>query len=275
MTETTAVEQPVANPQGEEARPTQSRTQFPYYDLADAAKVAEAIHFKAGGECDRNQLGAFLGHKSVKSGAFLSRIAAAKLFGLIAKSHRGFRITARGKAIVAPVTPQDESDARVAAFLSVPLFQAVFERFEGSDIPNRIGLENLFATAHGVVKSRRTPTVRIMLRSAEYAGLFDTAGTSKMIRPVRVAEQPPADVPTQDSDGRIPAQGSGKGSGTETPEKAGGDQDVGSIDPALSGLLQRLPPGGTSMSKSKRDQLVKAFTSVVEFIYPDKEDDNG
>lgn len=51
----------------------------------------------------------------------------------------------------------------------------------------------------------------------------------------------------------------------------GGGDDTG-IDPAIVGLLKRLPKGGTPMTAKRRKALIDAFTNLVEFIYPDVED---
>lgn len=272
MTASKAVNEPVEDPKKGKPRP-QSKTQFPYYDLADAVKVADAIHTRAGGVCDRNQLAVLLNHKSVRSGAFLSRVAGAKMFGLVERANDfRLRVTQRGKAIVAPVDQQKTARAKQDAFFAVELFERVYEQYKGNTLPNNVGLQNLFGTDYGIVKSRRAPSVRIMLASAEYAGLFEmAAGMSQMVvPPVGLHEK--TQISDQNAfDGDEPRHkqrgGGGNGNGSS------GGQEFGRIDPAIIGLLQRLPPGGTPLSEKRREQLISAFTHVVAFIYPDPESD--
>lgn len=260
---------PKGRPKGQ-----QSRTRFPYYDLAEAVRVATVVHEKGGGVCDKTQLAALLGHKAKTSGSFAHRIAATKMFGLIDQgSDYKYRVTPRGKAIIAPVTPGHATRAKVDAFLAVELFSKVYRQLEDASLPDETGLQNLFENDYGIVRSRRAPTVRIMLKSAKYAGLFDTAGKERMVIPPALpdgyqdhrAETPQGgDDALGDSDSSSGESGSGEGAGRSSTSP---------IDPAIAGLLQRLPPGGTPLSAKRREQLVTAFTHVVAFVYPDPEGD--
>ena len=183
------------------------------------------------------------------------------MFGLLARADGSrLRVTTRGKAIVAPVDLQRAAQAKVDAFLSVELFRKVHLDYEGASLPDAAGLRNMFENDYGIVKSRAAPTVRIMRRSAEFAGFFDTAGRSQMVRPVNLH-----DVPQQVDDDETDRRDEPSGTSDVT--------DAAGIDPAIIGLLQRLPPGGTSLPAVKRKQLIAAFTSVVKFIYPEPEDD--
>ena len=251
----------------------QSQTRFPYYDLADAVKVADAIQNKAGGLCDRDQLAALLGHDSVKSGAFLSRVAGAKMFGLIEQAEGvKLRVTQRGRHIVAPVLPQQTAKAKLDAFFDVELFKKVFEQYKGATLPNAVGLENLFGSTYGIVKNRQAPTVRVMLKSAEYAGLFETAGRSQMVIPVGLHEggpPPQRDPPGEDDPG-------GKGGGGGHGGNGGGDDGGPSydgIDPMVLAFVKKLPPAGATLSGKKMQALVDAFTATVTFIYTQEGED--
>ena len=261
---------PAEDPKKGKPKAQQSKTRFPYYDLSDSVKVAHAIHVDAGGMCNRTQLAALLDHTSVRSGAFLSRVASAKMYGLVEQAGGAeLRLTERGKAIVAPVDPQTTAKAKLDAFFAVELFRKVYDQYEGSTLPNNVGLENLFGTSYGIVKSRRAPTVRVMLSSAESAGLFATAGRSQMVKPVGLHASVPA--PQED---RSASDGAGHAGDESTGNRAGGGavQDAGHIDPAIAGLLRRLPPSGRPLSAEKRKRLIDAFTSVVAWIYPEEED---
>src|SRR2546428_339397 len=123
---------------------------FPYYDLGDAVAVAETIHTKGGGVASQDQLAAFLGHTTTNSGAFLSRIAAARLFGLISGRGSELKITPLAQKILMPVYPEQAREALLEAFLKVPLFKAIFEEHQGKELPPEFGLKNLFRTKYGI-----------------------------------------------------------------------------------------------------------------------------
>jgi hypothetical protein len=210
-----AVSQPEEDPKAGKARP-KSGTKFPYYDLEDAVTVAKTIHEKAGGLCDRAQLATVLGHKGVNSGAFLTRVSAAKMFGLIEQTEDfRFRVTPRGQAIVAPVRDELAEQAKVQAFLSVDLFKKIYDQFHGTTLPPEVGLKNLLETTYRVVPDRVTPTVRIMLDSAEYAGLFKAAGNrTRMTMPLTLPGGSGKMVPPQPAAAaETPKNGGGNGGG--------------------------------------------------------------
>jgi len=265
MTELKAGSEPAEDPTKAKTRAPQSETQVPYYDLDNAVKVARALHVQAGGVCDRTQLAALLGH-TAKSGAFVSRVAAARMFGLVERVDGGrLRVTTRGKAIVAPVDPQKAAQAKVDAFLAVELFRKVHDHYKGASLPNAAGLQNVFENDYGIGKSRAAPAVRIMRRSAESAGFFETAGSSQMVEPMNLNLPENTGQVASDEDEQDDVD---EHRGTRP------DSDSSGIDPAIVGLLEKLPPGGTPLPAIKRKQLIAAFTSVVKFIYPEPENDD-
>ena len=239
---------------------------FPYYDLRDSIKVATVLHERAGGSCQPDQLAPLMNHKGPQSGAFVGRISSAKKFGLLERTTGLLRLSSRGKAIVAPGRGESDSEAKVDAFLDVDLFAKVFKRFQGSTLPEPVGLQNTIQTEFGVVAGRAKPTVRILLDSAREAGVLheDSKGT-RMVKPLShptreaVHDSPPGVTgePERDRGGNGSSGGSGGGGG---------------IDPAIQGLLEKLPPSGTPLARTRRDALITAFTACIDFIYPAEEE---
>src|SRR5688500_10393496 len=112
---------PEARPDPKAGSPRQkSGVTFPYYGLADSIKVAQIV-YNNGGAVDRTQLAPLLDYNGVNNGAFLGRVSAAKMFGLIEQDGNQLRVTDRGMKIVAVVDKADAEKARVDAFLSVEL----------------------------------------------------------------------------------------------------------------------------------------------------------
>jgi hypothetical protein len=272
MTTVKAVKEPENDPKQGKARP-KSGVSFPYYDLAQSIEVAKVMHEKAGGQCDRAQLATLLDYSGVNNGSFLTRVSAAKMFGLIEETDdQKLRVSARGRAIVAPVSPEQATRAKVDAFLGVDLFKKVYDEYHGQTLPEQVGLRNLLLTRYQVVPDRIPATVRIMLNSAEQAGLFTVAGNrTRMVMPVSGTSvthpptaHPPAEPPVQHT---TPPRREGGGGGN------GGDGGGTEIDPALLGLLRRLPPIGEKLNSKRRKVVIDAFTSFVALVYPDDESD--
>src|SRR5690349_21661920 len=99
MTEIKAVRDPGPDPKAGKPK-ARSTVEFPYYDLDASVEVARTIHEKAGGICERAALAGYLNYSSQTNGSFLTRVAAARLFGFIEPAEAGaLRITDRGRAI--------------------------------------------------------------------------------------------------------------------------------------------------------------------------------
>lgn len=255
---------PVRGPGGK------SETQYPYFNLDDSIKVARAVHDRGGGTCSRAQLAAFLDYKTTRSGTFISRIYAAKQFGLVEFNGDAVSCTDRATRILHPVFEEDEAAARVEAFLAVPLFSKVHETFDGKQLPADMGLQNLLQNRLGIVPDRVKPALRVLMDSAEQAGFFATVGNkSRMIKPVLSAR-----TSTQKTAASEPLIGK-----SDTPSDApkpstggGGDGPPPGVHPALVAMLRELPRQGMEWPKSKKDRFLTAFRSILDVVYPDPED---
>jgi hypothetical protein len=246
-----------------------SGTAHPYFDLDSSIKVPEAIHAKGGGACTADQLALWLGYSSIRSGTYLTRMAAAKQFGLIQSSGGGFSITDRARAILSPIMPEDRINAKVAAFLNVELFSKVYEQFHGTALPPEQGIKNLFASTYKILPDRVPQATRVFLSSATQAGLANqmgdrirlvlpsTTGNGTTAAPAPVEEEIKTQVQEK------PKGGGGSGTG-------GGDGPPG-VHFAIIGLLRELPPAGTAWSAQKKKRFLDAFRATVDFIYPEEE----
>lgn len=258
-----------------------SEVAFPYFSLDKSIEVPKVIHERAGGRCGRGQLAGMLGYKGVKNGGFLTRVSAAKMFGLIEESGETIALTARAKKILSPVRPSDAEQAKLDAFMSVELFRKVFEDFDGHTLPTADGLSNLFLTQYKVVPKQVALALRNLMDSAESAGLFDVGGRTKLIRPLirneGAATPPPAPLPKPTDDDRHEDQdGSNRqrNAGRNGNGSGGGHTgaDLTGVHPALVGLIQNLPPLGSTLGPKRRAALIDAFKHTINFIYPEEEE---
>lgn len=242
---------------------------YPYYNMEDSVEVARLVHERGGGSCSRDHLASYLGNSSTNSGAFLSRVSAAKMFGLIDSDQGHVSVTELSRNIFAPVMPDDEKRAKVEAFFTVPLFQTVYEEFKGKVLPPPAGLKNLLKTKLKIVKDRVTPAQRVLMESAEYAGFFDTHGDqTRLIEPAMEGtptqqNKPPEAGKKDDGQPQPPERGKGSGEGGGPPT---------GIHTAIIGLLRELPPIGKSWETSKKERFFQAFKAIIDVVYPEEKE---
>ena len=102
MAEIAAVTAPEPDPKIGKAKP-KSEIGFPYFSLEKSIEVARVLHDRAGGRAQRPQLASLLGNSAVKNGGFLTRLSAAKMFGLVETLGDSVGLTDRAKRILSPV----------------------------------------------------------------------------------------------------------------------------------------------------------------------------
>lgn len=245
---------------GEDGKGKQRSTiSFPYMALNDAVELAEAIHGNVGlGDCDDDQLAAWT-KQSIKSSGFRVQIAAARLFGIITSpSGDTYRLTELGASIV---DPSQAREARATAFLNVPLYKAVYDKYRGGVLPSQAAAMERELVGLGVsdkVKDRARQTFE---RSAEQAGFF-AHGRNRLVMPgiaARQADAPPApEVISEQPE----AKKNGNGDGGLPP----------GVDPIIAGLLKRLPKSGDVWAKTQRKLWLQLLEGSFDLIYLDNEE---
>ena len=206
---------------------------FPYMDLNEAIALAKAIHSNVGtGTCSAEQLAPWV-KQSPSSSGFRSRLTASRLFGLINTDRSDSLYLAELGKIV--VDNKREREGRAKAFLSVPLYAALHDKFKGGVLPPSAALAKELVS-FGVASTLSDTARRVLERSAEQAGFFE-AGRDRLVMPgfVPTQESPASDVVIENNTG-----GSG-GGGT------GSDLD---LDPLLIALLKKIPASGTGRHRS-------------------------
>lgn len=216
-----------------------SELRFPVYNLADSVATAKAIQDKGGGAATTDHLAAFLSYKSASNGAFINRVAAGKLFGLIEGPPTRIVITNRAQAILFPVSVAGPKQALIDAFLEVPLYAAIYREYSGKELPPEFGMKNALRTMFGVTPGRIDEAYRAFMASADTAGFFEVRGSkTQLIMPMVSAGLPRAGSIETPPDQEEPerAGGSGGGSGGNPPRLPGNIRDE--YISALIGLLR-------------------------------------
>ena len=248
-------EKVVALESGGTAKRQRSSIAFPYRDLDEAVAIAKALYTNHGtNACSIEQLAAW-SKQSPTASTFRSRLSACKLFGLIdADRLDAIRLTELGRLVV---DPKREREGRARAFLAVPLYEALHNKFKGFSIPEGQAMEKELV-ALGVAETLKGHARRAFESSAEQAGFFE-AGRDRLVLP-GVGQAPPAGAAASD--------------GPETGKKNGGGGGDGTgldLDPLLIAMLKKIPASGNDWPGPQRVRWFRTFAMNVSQIY-DAED---
>lgn len=233
-----------------------SEISFPYMDLDDAVDVSKKLYSRSGiSSCPLDELAAAMG-QTTSSGNFRLKTATARTFGLAERDGQGsIKLTDLGCRLV---SPESEADAKASAFLQVPLYAQIYEKYKGKLLPPTKALEREMQTMG--VSSKQTDKARhAFQRSARQAGFFNS-GDDRLVRPrstsgesAETLDQASADSLSHDAPVRQPRRGFG-GNG-------------GSYHPFIEGLLQTLPEPGTLWAMEGRAAWLRAAANNFTLMY--------
>ncbi len=228
-----------------------SKIGFPYTDLDDAVAVAKAIFQHGGQQGTTDQLAAWLEHENVDSGAFKIKILAARMFGVIQTKDDTVSLTDLGNQIV---DPKAEHAARAQAFLHVPLYRAIYEKYKGRMLPGDAALESEMGTL-GVAPKQKSRARQGFQRSAEQAKLF-AQGKDRLVLP-----------------GGVSLDSKPNGGPNRKMDQPQAITATGDLDPMLSMLFESLPPSGSEWSSDARQQWLEILRRAFDRVYKDKPSD--
>jgi hypothetical protein len=155
-----------------------SRFRSVRYDLAAAIEVARLAD-SAGGTIAPDLLAPALGYSGTNNGAYLSRVASARLFGVVTGRGSRLELTERGRRILSGGSEPGASAARREAFLAVPLFRAVSDAADqrGGGLPD--DLARWLVDDFGEVAGKAQGVADQLIASAGQAGLLRRTETGK------------------------------------------------------------------------------------------------
>jgi hypothetical protein len=231
---------------------------FTAYDLDSCVDMARVLHAN-GSVLTTDQLAHHLEYKSANNGAFNTRLANARLFGLVEGSAE-LRPTTRALRILFPDYPAEASAARLEAFEAVPLYAAVLSTYHGQPLPDEQGLKNALNTRFGVAPDKVAMVYSRLMECAEQAGLFQLAGArTKMLRPALGSSRP--------TDSHVSAVAPTTAPGP-SPAEAAPSRRVEGV--AGNGLIQaalaELPPQEGATEEELR-QWLSFFESALRVVY--------
>jgi hypothetical protein len=236
----------------EQAKRERSQIKFPYTDIDDAVLVASKIKELHGQSCGLDQLAVGLGSKSIASGSFRTKLATASTFGAVKNTRGSVELTDLGHRLADEHT---RPAALVDAFLHVPLYKEIYDRYYQKSLPGDAGLEsdmrNLKVAASQTVRARQ-----VFQRSAAKAGFF-WGGSSRLILPAsnsidhgqpEVGESTPAPEPSPEGRSAL-------------------------ANPLLAALMQRmLPAENEPFSAHERSRFFRALAVNLDAVYGEPDD---
>ena len=184
------------------------------YDLSAAMEVCRLID-SSGGAIAGDVLAPALGYSGTNNGAYLSRVASARLFGVVTGRGARFELTDRGHKILAGEEP-GASASRREAFLAVPLFRAVVEAAEQGRGTLSDDLARWLVDEFGEVPAKSQTVADRLVSSAAQAGILTRGEAGKYQFTMSLTKFTSVDKPS--STRRVPWVRSVKGSRTRHGE---------------------------------------------------------
>jgi hypothetical protein len=151
------------------------------------------------------------------------QLAAARLFNVIESGATGMRLSQLGRMIV---DPQRAREARARAFMNVPLYKAVYEKYKGGVLPPDAAFERDIVGL-GVAEKQKGRARQVFEKSAEQAGFFEH-GKNRLVMPGIAAAEP---IESEENGG------GGKPPAPPPPPPPQGPE----LHPFIQGLLKTLP----------------------------------
>jgi hypothetical protein len=225
---------------------------FPYSDFESAVNVARAIYENVGhGSCSASeQLAAWM-KVSPKSSGFRTQLSSARLFGLVENGKsEAYRLTDLGIRVL---DPSQTKSAKAEAFLCVPLFKALYEKYKGVVTPPTAALEAEIVGL-GVAEKQKSRARQNFESSALQTG-FREQGVNRLVMPAVVVLPPQSAVAEKTEKSGVESTTEGKA--------------VLDLDPLLLALLQKIPKRGEAWPVEKRLRWFRTFAMNVSQVYDD------
>ena len=160
---------------------------FPAYGFSMALDIARQVEESGGGTLAEETLAVNLGLSKNSSG-FRLKCLAARQFNLLVKQGATVSTTSIAKAILKPTSDEDALHGYRQSFLSIPLFQAVAERYRGQRLPDSQTLRNVLEREFSVERKRVQQAERLLLDSARDTYLLKHRGDGTYLT---ISDSPP------------------------------------------------------------------------------------
>ncbi len=240
---------------------TRSTIEYPYLDLDNAIEIVKKIHSVEGDRCEWKQLATALG-VAADGGGYRLRMLTAKTFGLLTYEKGQIMLTDCG---IKATDPNFEKRARYDAFMNVPLFKSLFERFNGQQLPPPAAIERAIESL-GAAPKQKDKARQVFLRSAKHAGLFELASDRLSTPPGLGNQKQEVDL---DSGAKTPND-------TESPNNGHRNTNSAKVEkyhPFIQGLIDKLPTPETAWALKDRAKWLTTAANIFDLMYLEGNDD--
>lgn len=155
--------------------------EYPSAPFAKAIEVAEAVDY-LGGNCSVETCAEKLGYKV--GGGYKSVVNSAVKHGLVRHRSNSLFLTDAYKNIKLAYTEEEKQELHKRAFLTVPLYAKVYERFKGRELPVSI-LEKVLIKEFQVDSSSASRVSGYFIEGAKALGLLVD---NKLVESVKIEE---------------------------------------------------------------------------------------
>jgi hypothetical protein len=186
---------------------------------------------------------------------YRQRLSAARMFGVIEHDRGGssaVRLTPIGQMIV---DASRQREARVKAFLSVPLYRKLHDHYLGKILPPATALTGEIILL-GVAKKQADRARQVFERSAEYAEFF-AMGRDRLVMPGGVSETAPS-IEERSKEKETNGNVGGQIPPTPPPPPR---------HPFIEGLLQTLPDSEEDWPAAGRVKWLQTAANIFDLIY--------
>lgn len=173
---------------------------FPAYGFTTALDIARRVEDGGGGTLAEETLAFGMGLSSKGSG-FRLKTLAARQFQLTSKQGPTLITTPVAKSILRPISNGDALRGYRKAFLSVPLFHAVAERYRGQRLPDSQTFRNVLEREFFVDRTRVQQAERVLLDSARDTHLLKHTSDGAFLDVAGLGEEEAEDFPGQSPNG--------------------------------------------------------------------------
>lgn len=142
---------------------------IPIFDLDDAIRVAKTISDNGGSRLDSESIAKSMGYTN---STVRHHINSAKHYKIVESKDDLVKLTDLGISIVHPTSDQESINSKIKAFMSCDLYNKIYERYKGKDLPQKDILANIFARDAGVSFKSKDRTVENFIQSGIIADLI-------------------------------------------------------------------------------------------------------
>lgn len=213
-------------------------------------------------------------NSSDRSGAFLTRIASARTYGIIVSSRNGYRLTDEAKKYFHPSDDAEKQRALLMMLKSAQIFADIIKRFDGTKI-NSDMFSNVLLREFKIPADSSGRIARYFLAAAKFAGALDDQGylryvaTRQSISQMTAPSSPSANAEDMSASSRDDSSGDA----TRLDAKLSHITDHESVSGDGDGGVWRL--GGTTVrietSGKLSEPLWNLLNGYVQALKPSKE----